>query len=250
MERSGHQQEKLKQSHVIQNQKILKTELHTDASSVAYSAILLQQCIEDGDLHPVHYFSRKTSEAQSKYSSYELEALAIVEGVKKFRHYLFGFHFKIVTDCKAFEMTLKKKDLAMSTRVARWIILLQDYDLKWNTVKGQKCDMSMLEQDCDDGLKAIKEIMKENSFEDYVLDNGLLYKGFEKRLVIPKTLETEIIKRAHDNGHFSKKKMMQIISKDFYIPHLEKKVEISYLPVFHVCWQPEKKESKKDISTL
>ncbi|UYV80216.1 hypothetical protein LAZ67_18002058 [Cordylochernes scorpioides] len=30
-------------------------------------------------MHPVHYMSRKTSEAQPKYSSYELEVLAVVE---------------------------------------------------------------------------------------------------------------------------------------------------------------------------
>lgn len=242
-----------------------KTELHTDASGVAYSAILLQQCSEDGELHPVHYFSRKTSETQSKYTSYELEALAIVEGVKKFRHYLFGLHFKIVTDCKAFEMTLKKKDLAMSTRVARWILLLQDYDFEVEHREGSRMrhvdalsrhpyvgaifadlhDGIRYSQDCEDGMKAIKEILKENSFEDYVLDNGLLYKGLEKRLVIPKTLETEIIKRAHDNGHFSKKKMMQIISKDFYIPNLEKKVG-NFILTCIPCLLATRKEGKQE----
>lgn len=105
-----------------------ETELHTDASSVAYAAILMQKDNSDLQLHPVHYMSRKTSDAESRYTSYELEALAIIEGIKKFRHYLYGKHFKIVTDCKAFQMTLNKKDLATSTRVVRWILFLQDYD--------------------------------------------------------------------------------------------------------------------------
>ncbi|XP_037292529.1 uncharacterized protein LOC119188784 [Manduca sexta] len=58
----------------------LPTELHTDASSCALAAILLQLHPE-GELHPVHYMSRKTTEAESRYSSYELEALAIVEAL-------------------------------------------------------------------------------------------------------------------------------------------------------------------------
>lgn len=68
------------------------------------------------DEYPVHYMSKRTTEAESKHSSYEFEALAIEEAVRKFRHYLFDIKFKIVTDCQAFELTLKKKDL--STRVA------------------------------------------------------------------------------------------------------------------------------------
>ncbi|UYV77503.1 hypothetical protein LAZ67_15001306 [Cordylochernes scorpioides] len=38
-------------------------------------------------MHPVHYMSKKTNESQQKYSSYELEVLALVEAVKKFRIY-------------------------------------------------------------------------------------------------------------------------------------------------------------------
>lgn len=39
---------------------------------------------------------------------------------------MLGIKFKIVTDCAAFEQTMKKKDL--TTRVARWVLLLQDFD--------------------------------------------------------------------------------------------------------------------------
>lgn len=52
--------------------------------------------------------------------------LAIVEALKKFRVYLFGLHFKIVTDCAAVTKTLEKIKLA--TRVARWALLITEYD--------------------------------------------------------------------------------------------------------------------------
>ncbi|GFX24396.1 retrovirus-related Pol polyprotein from transposon 17.6 [Trichonephila clavipes] len=59
--------------------------------------------------------------AEEKYSSYELEVLAVVNALKKFRTYLLGNHFKIITDCSAFQKTMDKKDLV--TRVARWTLL-------------------------------------------------------------------------------------------------------------------------------
>ncbi|GFT71756.1 retrovirus-related Pol polyprotein from transposon 17.6 [Trichonephila clavipes] len=45
-----------------------KLELHTDASKFGYGAILLQQ-LDDNKLHPVPYFSKKTSPQEEKYSS-------------------------------------------------------------------------------------------------------------------------------------------------------------------------------------
>ena len=75
--------------------------------------------------HPV-YMSRKTTPVEQAYHSYEMEGLAIVRALAKFRVYLYGMHFKIVTDCKTFEQTLKKKDLA--PRVARWALLLEQFD--------------------------------------------------------------------------------------------------------------------------
>ncbi|GFS81697.1 retrovirus-related Pol polyprotein from transposon 17.6 [Trichonephila clavipes] len=85
-----------------------KLELHTDASKFGYGAILLQQS-DDNKLHPVHYFSKKTTPQEKKYSSYELEVLAVIESLKKFRNYLVGNKFKIVTDCSAFQKTMSKK---------------------------------------------------------------------------------------------------------------------------------------------
>lgn len=102
-----------------------ETELHTDASMYGYGAILLQKCDADGALHPIYYASGKTTDAEMKYTSYELETLAIIKA-RKFRIYLLGITFKIVTDCQAFSLTMKKKDLCV--RVARWALLLEEFD--------------------------------------------------------------------------------------------------------------------------
>jgi len=95
----------------IYNQEASATELHTDASMWGYEVVLLQVSDHDTQLHPVCFMSRKTTEAQQKYHSYELEVLAIVEAVNKFRVYLLGLHFKIITDCAAFTKQIAKDQI-------------------------------------------------------------------------------------------------------------------------------------------
>ncbi|GFS91050.1 retrovirus-related Pol polyprotein from transposon 297 [Trichonephila clavipes] len=103
-----------------------ETQIHTDASMYGLAAVLLQRSPDDNFLHPIYYMSRKTSETERKYTSYELEVLAIIEALKKFKVYILGMPFKIITDCNAFTKTMSKKDL--NTRIARWALNLQDYD--------------------------------------------------------------------------------------------------------------------------
>ncbi|XP_062531826.1 uncharacterized protein LOC134201318 [Bombyx mori] len=68
-------------------------ELYTDASSIGYGAVLVQTFA--GRQHPVAYMSQRTTDAESRYHSYELETLAVVRAIKHFRHYLYGRKFKI-----------------------------------------------------------------------------------------------------------------------------------------------------------
>lgn len=241
----------------------LNTELHTDASQQAFAAILLQKDPNDQLLHPVYYMSKKTTDAEKKYTSYELEALAVVEGVKKFRRYLLGIPFKIVTDCLAFEMTLKKKDL--TTRVARWVLLLQEYNYTIEHRSGTRMrhvdalsrnpyislvtrgvhEQLKKAQQADEELQAIMEIIKEKPYLDFYEQNGLLYKGEEGRIVVPKVMDFEIIRRVHENGHFGRKKMTELLNKDYYIKNISRKIEeviVSCIP----CILAMRKEGKQE----
>lgn len=238
----------------------LDTELHTDASSLAISAVLMQYHPGSG-LHPVQYMSHKTNEAQSRWSSYELEAFAIIEAVKKFRHYLHGKHFKLITDCKAFQQTLRKKDL--TAKVARWVIMLNEYDFEVEHRAGEKMrhadalsrnpyvavvtlrDQIKEGQDQDDGLRAIKTILNEDSYKDYSMEGEILFKGPNKLLVIPKHMDTEIIRRVHGNGHFSKKKMKDIICQDYYIKDIDKKLE-EFINACIPCLLATRKEGRQE----
>lgn len=61
-----------------------ETELHCDASSHGFGAILLQRK-NDGKFYPIFYFSKRTSDSVSKYHSFELETLAIIYAIHRFR---------------------------------------------------------------------------------------------------------------------------------------------------------------------
>lgn len=76
----------------------LETELHCDASSSGFGAILLQKQ-PDKVLKPVFFFSKRISAAEAKYHSFELECLAAVYAIQRFHIYLAGIPFKILTDC-------------------------------------------------------------------------------------------------------------------------------------------------------
>lgn len=227
-----------------------ETQIHTDASMYGYGAILLQKSPDDDKFHPVYYMSKKTTDAEKKYTSYELEILAVVEALKKFRVYLLGLHFTIVSDCNAFTKTMEKKDLC--TRVARWVLLLQEYDYEVEHRAGTQMrhvdslsrypimaiseDNTLIRlkqaQGNDDELMAIIHILQEKvSHDDYFMKGDLLYKlvdGFEV-LVVPKGMQREIIRRVHEKGHFAFKKVEELIKRDYYIPKLNDKIE------FHIA---------------
>ncbi|CAK1604134.1 unnamed protein product [Parnassius mnemosyne] len=112
-----------------------KTELHTDASKLGLGGVLIQHQ-RDGNLKPIAFFSRVTTNEERCYHSYELETLAVVESLKRFRIYLTGIPVKIVTDCAALRTTLVKKDLI--PRIARWWLTIQDFDLEIEYRPGER----------------------------------------------------------------------------------------------------------------
>lgn len=222
----------------------LETELHTDACQDGYGAVLLQRSPKDNQFHPIHYMSKKTTPPERKYHSYHLEVLAIVTALKKFRVYLLGINFKIVTDCSALTMTLQKKDLP--PRVARWALQLEQFDYKIEHRPGTRMKhadalsryptcLMITEtiarirkaQNEDEHIRLIKKILEKESYQDYVLQNEILYKwkNNNKLIVVPKKMQCEIIRRNHEKGHFGIVKTEELIVREYFIENLAEKIK-------------------------
>ena len=108
--------------------------LRTDASNVGIGAVLLQY--QDGELLPVAYASRKLLPRQQRYPVIELECLAIVWAVDRYKAYLFGRPFVLQTDHRA--LAYLNSATHTNDRVMRWAILLQPYDMVLEDIPGKE----------------------------------------------------------------------------------------------------------------
>ena len=69
-------------------------EVHTDASTVAVGAVLLQRDPQ-GKPHIIEYMSKVLAKPQRKLSIPVLECMAIVLALRKFRDFVYGTHFTL-----------------------------------------------------------------------------------------------------------------------------------------------------------
>ena len=144
--------------------------LHTDASSEGYGAILMHKV--EGKNRVVEYYSKRT--AESRYHSYELKTLTVVNAVKHFRHYLHGREFLFVTDCNSLKASSNK--VYLNDRVYRWYAYLQTFtfDIMYREGKRMAHVNFFLRNPVDSDHRTINKVTeKENNLteisEDWLL---------------------------------------------------------------------------------
>ncbi|GFT15958.1 hypothetical protein TNCV_3315231 [Trichonephila clavipes] len=235
------------------------TEIHTDASGYGIGAVLVQ--IQNNVEKVIAYASRTLTKAEKNYSTTERECLAIVWATNKFRPYIFGKHFTVVTDHHSLCWLMNLKD--PSGRLARWALRLKehDFDVKYKTGKKHSDADALsrnpveeetetpdkflavttsvnlaMEQKKDQDLAKLKLLSNSSKNEEFRFIDGILCrKNFDPdgKLwlpVIPKHLRADILRHFHDAptaGHLGFAKTYDRIRKRFYWPC----IEMSFVPI-------------------
>lgn len=220
------------------------TELHTDASSRGFGAILFQKQA-NGYLAPIGYFSKATTDVERNYHSYELETLAIVRAIERFHVYLQGIKFRIVTDCNSLVLAMKK--ININPRIARWSLILQHYQFELihrasNRMSHVDClsrsimtinlltaeDEIMYKQLTDPKIRKIAEDLEANDHKYFVLIEGLVFRKYRDKnlFVVPENMVYSVIRIYHDDmGHVGVDKTIHGILGHYWFPCLKLSVK-------------------------
>lgn len=225
--------------------------LQTDASKTGLGAILYQ-AFEEGE-KPVAYASRSLNSAERKYSVTEQECLAVLWAVQKFRPYLEGTRFTVVTDHQALKWLHNLRD--PQGRLARWALQLQEYDFEILHRPGrQNAAADALSRAHEEELAAIElsydqldpwyEKMLGNverdpgNYPSWRREGRKLWKevrafrGMENpegqwKMVVPKSQRVPLLKELHDSplsGHFGTYKTLRRIRERYYWPGMASEV--------------------------
>ncbi|WVZ70685.1 hypothetical protein U9M48_019328 [Paspalum notatum var. saurae] len=96
--------------------------VYCDASGSGLGCVLMQE----GRVFA--YASSQLRKHEVNYPTHDLELLAVVYALKKWRHYLLGNTYHIYTDHKSLKYIFTQPELNMRQR--RWSELIKDYDLE------------------------------------------------------------------------------------------------------------------------
>lgn len=107
-----------------------KCKIFTDASAYGLGCCLLQ------DDRPVAYASRSLSDTEKRYSVIEKEFLGTVFALTKFRRLILFTDCTVHTDHKPILGLLKKPIDSLPTRIQRWTMIVQGFNITVEYVQG------------------------------------------------------------------------------------------------------------------
>jgi hypothetical protein len=94
-------------------------QVRCDASGFVIGAVLSH------DDRSIAYFSEKMNEAKIKYSTYDKEFYAVIQALKKWRHYLFPKEFVLYSDNHALQFVTQQEKL--NQKYVKWVEFMQNF---------------------------------------------------------------------------------------------------------------------------
>lgn len=110
--------------------------LYTDASKQSISGVLMQFDDVNQCDYVIAYASRKLLPRETRYSTIELELMAIVFALTHFHHWTYGKKTHVYSDHRP--LMWLNSITKHSDRLARWALILQNYDVEVTYIKGEK----------------------------------------------------------------------------------------------------------------
>lgn len=190
--------------------------IYSDASLIAGAAVLSQK-FDDGE-RVIQYFSKKFTPPQQNYSASERECLAVLLAVEKFRPYVEGVPFTVVTDHAALKWLMTLRD--PKGRLARWALRLQAYQMNIVHKAGKHMEMPdalsravnliniKADTTNDSWYRKMMKRCQTESLDRYkIIDNQLFHRfkftsyGGERLwvLCVPSEQRDEVLKEHHDD---------------------------------------------------
>lgn len=220
----------------------LPFKVYTDASLVAGAAVLTQ--MQDGEERVIAYHSVKFSTTQRNYSATERECLAVLSGVEKFRPFIDGVPFTVVTDHASLKWLQNLKE--PHGKLARWAVRLQAFDITFEHRPGKQMivpdalsrsveliELTNITKTTDDWYNQMYRFAETKKARNYKVAEGLLYhmgrfdtRTGERRwvLCVPKERIADVLKEQHDEAHFGYWKTLRATQRLYYWPNMHRTI--------------------------
>lgn len=229
--------------------------IQTDASDTAIAGVLTQEV--NGSEHVIAYFSRKLTMSQRSWKAAEKEGVAALEAIEKFRPYVEGARFTLITDSSALSFIMNSK-WKPSSKLSRWSMLLQQYDM---FIKHRKGAENVVPDALSRAVEAI-DLSKDNwysslykkvlefpdDFPDFKIEEDKLYKFvasptdamdycFEWKLCLPEDMRQDVLKQEHDQAlHPGYEKTIHRLKVRYFWPRMAIQAK-KYIQSCSVCRQ-------------
>lgn len=219
-------------------------QLVTDSSQYCVGAALHQ--IVDSKPIPIGFFSKKLSEAQKRYSTFDRELLSAYMAVLHFKPYIEGRCSTLFTDHKPIVSAFRSQSPAKSDRQQRQISVLTEYLSDIQYIKGdqnvvadclsRQSNVCAVTVDACDLPAIARNQVNDSEIKDYIekltkyplneetcilCDTTLKY----PRPFVPVSLRKVIFDEFHNITHSSKKTTQKIIKARYVWPRMDNDIK-------------------------